>query len=599
MLSHAAFSGRAEAGVYSQAIALGNFFIVLSISGPPEEVTAELGRNVIGKIEEQISLSPDITPAEIGEMQNEQFKNGIKLNIFAARISGQKLTAAFVGAVTAKLRRKDTIINLVPESPAAELRNVSGGLQHGDVLVVGTAAFFQNLKSEEIFGQPDLNATELRDQLLPKIESLDSDSHLAAVFAKIDLVGEKEEEVVLEEEKPSSNLLAEGKSLFLARKTIEGWKGGNYRKLGYLTLIALVTLISVLAYQLRSRSLEVRSDSLQKIEQEAREGQDSAQKLLGLNDAIARETLEQTKKDVQESIESDFGANWQEKNFAEKKKLVAILAMLDEEINKAAHIYEVSPADFSDFSLLKSGVKVVSAQLHDGKMVVLDGANGAIYTLVTGSKTAEIAGGDFRDGKFLDFSGEKIFVQTPNGIYQQKTGGNKQVVPSSDNWKNVSGLVFFGGNLYLLDPGSNQIWKYQGTETGFAGISNYVKEGSSLDLSAAIRMQIDGYVYVLTQSNQLVRLASGGPTDFQVTGLPDGLGKVTSIFVTDETENIYLWDEEKKRIMVADKKGLYKAQYEIINRQSSISNPILLADERVKKIFLLSGAKVFSVDIKE
>ena len=110
-------------------------------------------------------------------------------------------------------------------------------------------------------------------------------------------------------------------------------------------------------------------------------------------------------------------------------------------------------------------------------------------------------------------------------------------------------------------------------------------------------MAIDGNVDVLSTTGNMTRFTGGSTTEFKILGLPNSFSKTTGFFTSDEVENIYIWDDEAKRIFVLNKEGGYRAQY-ILPRGTTINVRKILADEVVKKVFLVSSEKIYAVDLR-
>lgn len=358
------------------------------------------------------------------------------------------------------------------------------------------------------------------------------------------------------------------------------------RRLLYFVLIILVTLISVVSFQLRSKNLENQNQKEQIIEKQARDGLDAAQKLTGLNDNLARQTLNQVK--------SNFLNQTKDLN---SKRLKNILAEIDKQLAVVGHVYQFSNLEvFSDFSLLRAEAKITAAGLHGNRIVALDSNNGAVYSLGTKSKTVAIINGqdNFKNHASVDFSQDKGYVFTGNGIYflsLATPGSPKQIIKSSDKWGEILSLKNFAANLYLLDKTNSQIWKYQGTDFGLGEINPYLRVGG-VDFSRVMDWAIDGSVWILSKSGNLVKLSGGYPEDFNISGLDNSLQNPSSLFITDETNNVYILDQN--RVVILDKKGVYQAQYLLTKNDFNL----ILADETVKKVFLFSGSKVYSFDLK-
>lgn len=593
MFPTAAISGEAKNNSYCQTLTSGNFIIVIFLQGQSFKREMELGRNILSKIEEQTVQAPEISPSEIVEMQMEQFSTSVELNLMVVKIESQKIFLCARGKVEAKLIRQGKLINLFQETEA--IKAVNGPLLHNDLVIFGTSDLFLSLSPPELLQLNSLSVEEIKEQLIPKVETASEKEKICAVFSRIGLITQSTPIPA-----PVSGISA-GNALWNFKR--QSFENPSSKRTLYLILIVFVFIVSFIAFQLRSKNLETNVKNIATIETVANEGIGTAGKLIGLNDQIARDLLSQTRKEVVTQIEKAYGTDWQKKDSSDRKKLDEILTKIDEQIGKVSHIYQVTQLDkFYDFSLMKSGPRIVSWNLHGGKIVSLDNANGAIYSLMTNNKAAELIAGnkELKNARFLDFTPEILFVQTPSGIFQKKLDGSdefRQIIKPSDKLGEFQGLSAFGGNLYVLDPKNNQIWKYQGTDLGFSDLVNYIKTDLPVDISNGTAMNIDGFIYVLT-NGQIARFAGGDVSNFTFSGLPDPLLKVTSFFTSDETKNVYLWDEKDNKVVIVDKEGTYQAEYKLADIAKRTAVRGILADEGVKKIFLLSDSMVFSIDIK-
>ena len=72
-------------------------------------------------------------------------------------------------------------------------------------------------------------------------------------------------------------------------------------------------------------------------------------------------------------------------------------------------------------------------------------------------------------------------------------------------------------------------------------------------------------------------------------------GSIDAIYADADNADIYLLDKAGKRIVVTDKKGKYLAQY--IGDQIAGATGLVVS-EADKKIILLTGDKLFSIDIR-
>lgn len=627
MLEHAALSGKEQAGYYTQSVVVGNYLVLLAL-----QKDLEASREVVRTVEEALSTTTNLKANELLDAINGDDA------IIVAQVQNGTLALAKKGQLGAKLLRNGKVINLLPLTN--EEKTVHGPIQESDLLVLGTKDFFDIVTLPTLADQAVISAVATRDSLLPLVESTSAEKKIASLIASYqpDVVAEEpvetmpvtesleekevfgSEDVVEQPPIPSphfadpavnpvpasipampkqpllsrlpkfSRLFSQG-AIYLRRHD-EFAPGGKMRKPLFLVLIAFLTLVCLVAFQLRSRTSEQNVQVVQAMEREVTDAIASAQKLQGLNDQIARETLLQTRKSI-----TDRGAEISE------DKMKELLSKIDKELELVSNIYVLSSLEtFYDFGLLKSDPEIVSAKLYNGDIIALDANNGSAYSVEAASKKATMIAGsdDLKNGELIDQSETQAYVWSPQGIYQKSLGSSSQfrrVAQSSDSWGEIIDLVTFANNVYLLDKDNNQIWKYSGSNLTE---SSYLGDGLSLDFSRVNSMAIDGVVYVLSSSGNIVKFTGGAPETFTLNGLPDELSSPRSLFTTDEQKNIYFLDKDNSRVMVVDKEGNYVAQYLIPKDSASAlgDNPTVLADEASRRGFLVSSDKVYDFELR-
>lgn len=573
-------------GKYCQAISCAPYYLVFSLEGPAETVNLKFGHDLIAQIQNILSTAPPQTPTDLISLLKKYLPAETRAHLLAAKLEGAHLTIALEGEMKAKLLRDGKIVSLLSQSGT-----VSGPVKPNDYLFLGTYSFF-----EEIF---DPKTAANQEVLLLKMEErTDKTRPLACLVLCLDSL-----EVAESSPSPTSPPSSATAPLpafnstprrFLALRHSFRLPANFSRKTLYAAALALIFLICLIAFQLRSRHLEIQTQSALALETQTREQMESAKKFIGINDNLARDILSQAKNYFLSQAEQVFGHNWQDQKTPEAQKLKSVLLELDNQLALASRIYSLSALEsFSDFSLLRPDATIADAALRSNQIVVVDSRNAAVYSLATKTKTVNIIGGaeDFKLNPLIDFSGTRYFVFTPNGIYSEK----KLIIKPSEKWGQIKGLQTFAGNLYLLDTANSQIWKYQGTDFGFEDASAYLRLGGA-DFSKVTSFAIDGAIYVLSSSGHIVKFSGGYAEDFSISGLETPLSNPTSIFTSDETQNIYILDSGNNRVVVLDKKGVYQAQYLL----PSLNQPIVkvLADESINKVFLLSGSKAYFFDLR-
>lgn len=349
----------------------------------------------------------------------------------------------------------------------------------------------------------------------------------------------------------------------------------------------LVTTVLVLLFIIwavyRQVSYRLENDSGVKLDRaivKAEEQIKAARELSALNKPLARETLENEKK------------NFTGLNLPKAKEMVV---KIDGEINILIQKFNTEPALYYDFSLIKEGAAVGPATFLSGSLFFLDQNSGTLLSLSIKTKSAVgvVSDEKFKSAKFISAYSDRIYLFTGDGIYRVNVSKKALMVKPDTKWQEIVGMESFGGNIYLLDKNANQIWKHISTETGFTDARPYLNPDTKVDFSKAGTIGIDGSVNVLLTTGELLKFSQGRPAPLTLTGADKPIGSGDSLAVSDALKNIYLYDKTNSRIVVFDPAGQYLSQYLVSGTYSSI-----FVDETLKKIFLLTGAKVYSVELK-
>jgi PHD/YefM family antitoxin component YafN of YafNO toxin-antitoxin module len=144
-----------------------------------------------------------------------------------------------------------------------------------------------------------------------------------------------------------------------------------------------------------------------------------------------------------------------------------------------------------------------------------------------------------------------------------------------------------------LDKAASQILKFVNSDSGFVK-ANYFS-ATSPDLSKAVSMAIDSSVYILTSDGNISKFTKGASDTFTIAGLDTPVNKPTQISTNLNDDNVYVLDNGNSRIVVMDKSGNYKNQYQAAVVKSAKDFEVL---EKDKKIYVLSGSKTYEIDLK-
>lgn len=606
----------------------GNLLAVLALTGLGEGVEAvAAGREVISRLHEEYygNLEGEALERLKGAVEKviAEVEPPARIEIEAAVVLGKIMYLAIGGQGRVVLQREGKIGTILTGFDKVE--TASGYLEEGDIFLLGTAGFF-NLVGEGILraaletGSPQ----EAVESLAPVIHGRKIGGGEAVVIAKVE--GLKEPEPVeLEEKEPivegpprqeesiSSSVrrvvkldlpVALTKITLRLEKTLTFLQTRLGRRAIYLAkekpkrqqktifTVALVLLILLgvsVVLGMRQRSNIARQEKVEIFFEQARYKLEEGKALLDLNPLRARQLLLEARDLVEQMEKEEIG---DEELASFKKELESVLASVLRE-------HEIGEAPvFLDLNLAKEGASGDKVALSGGQMIILDKPGASVYGVGISQKSSQILGGGklFENASQVAAFGEKVFVLTSEGIVESDKASGKQAldIETDDEWEEIADIFAYGGNLYLLDQ-SGVIWKYPAIEAGLGARQRWIKGEVKPDFSNSVSMTIDGSIWILKADGVILKFTQGLLDAFGVAGLDKPFSSPSIIYTDDDQENLYILDKGNLRVVVLDKSGEYDAQY-IWSGISGVSD--MVVSESEKKILLLSGNKIYEIEIK-
>jgi sugar lactone lactonase YvrE len=248
---------------------------------------------------------------------------------------------------------------------------------------------------------------------------------------------------------------------------------------------------------------------------------------------------------------------------------------------------------FLDLTLLSSGFKGDIVSFSGGFIYVLDKLGQRIVSVDISTKKSKVVAGPgvINSAQDLTAYEDKVFVLQGDGIYEADSGSTKVI---DKNWSGDALISAFAGNMYVIDKSGGAIYRFQGQNNTFDGKQNWLAEGTGVNFANATQMTIDGSIYALYPNSKVLKFSQGSPQNFKVTGVFPEIGNINALYANPDNQYLYLLDKAGGRVVVTDKSGGYKAQYV----DSQISGAInLVASEADKKIILLTGDRLYSIDL--
>jgi hypothetical protein len=165
------------------------------------------------------------------------------------------------------------------------------------------------------------------------------------------------------------------------------------------------------------------------------------------------------------------------------------------------------------------------------------------------------------------------------------------VLRGAQEWGSLDGAATFGGNLYILDVASNQVWRYPPTDSGFDSERSGLL--GEVDLSGATALAVEGDLYLLTGKGGIRRFAHGVDEPFALAGIDHGLLAPASL-TADGQGGLLVVDRGNKRLVSFSAGGEFQAQF--VSR--SFTDPrSATVDAGAGLLYVLVGDSLYAAEI--
>lgn len=311
---------------------------------------------------------------------------------------------------------------------------------------------------------------------------------------------------------------------------------------------------------------------------------EQAKDVFELNAGRSSALIAEAKRDV-DQLEKQLHAPHQ----SEITALRAEVATLQGEIVGNA---KIAPREFLDLSLESKDAVGTQMWLYDDTVAVLD-PRGTVYLASLEKKTLRsIKSSVLARASLVALTDDSVLFYKPqSGIGRITIDGEKKsvVVKNDADWQSIVDMKVYNNNIYLLDAGKGQIWKYLPTEDGYASKSAYFQ--SEAYAIRARSFAFDQSIYV-AQAKLLTKYTSGLQDGFSPQ-YPGAEPMISRVITSSDDELVYVWDKEKGVIISLTQDGAYQRTYEadLLKKAASV-------EVYQKNAYALLGPKLYQLPLK-
>lgn len=454
----------------------------------------------------------------------------------------------------------------------------SGFVKENDSFILTTANFVESINGEE----------ELKKYVNENKDLKSSKKGLALVlkFTK-DIIQNKYSEIKkpiinhYEQSSPKINLFNRLKSLFNSIRLKQQTSGS--RKTITLIMVVFISLVLVwsVGFGYKRRVEEQQKAKILKVKELIEQKLNSADDVSFLNMARAQSFIDESHDEfIKLKTELKNGQKDQIKNLEDyiNKRKGEILKM-----------DEKKPEEFFDLTVDQPQAKGSKFYLYGDTFAVLNN-DGIIYLLSISKKSldkqkfAEIK----KAQSIALYEGKIFFYSSGEGIFKVEDGKLKKIVENDPDWGNIIDMNIYNGNIYLLDQGKNDVYKYLSTDGGYSAKKSYFGQGESMTLDNPNSFAIDQSIYIA--SNKIINKYTGGVRDGFTVSFPNESFNLHKVYTSRDIDKVIAWDKNKGVIYIMTKSGSYEKQL--------VSGLLKKADDIVaydNNIYIIFSSKIYKI----
>ena len=353
------------------------------------------------------------------------------------------------------------------------------------------------------------------------------------------------------------------------------------RVIQVVTLLAAVLLLSIVVGSIsraRNTTAEKRQNAIASVEGKL----SKAEKLKDSDPANAATLLASAEEELSNLPTKD-------------PKVVSLQEKLDILSAEISRIFPVNLGTFVDLSSQKGGIAAKTLKLAAGFLFASDTGTGSVYRLNLKSKEISILVSEKKDLQNIAATKDLLYFQTKGEVrgVDIQTKVEKKAASASAKWQKLASADTYRDNLYLLDSGAKQVWKYvPAADETLGGPQSYFSESFT---ETPVSFAVDGSVWMVTKSN-LFKFFGGKKQKFEVKNLPRAFSEIADVYTREGLANLYILDKGGSGLFVIEKaSGKYSALYTDDKLKEATS---VAVDEANRIAYVLAGNIVYSFNLK-
>lgn len=364
-----------------------------------------------------------------------------------------------------------------------------------------------------------------------------------------------------------------------------------------ITVLVIILAVSV-AFTTWQQGKKAKAAEFERLLTVAAQSLDEATGLVELSNERAKELLDEARADLLRARDLS----------PDTSRIDPLLTRADDLFNAIEKITPVGEEDLVyDLNLQATDAEGWSISGSGNLVYVLEGKRLAVFALNFSEElpttSALVEGGKIGGAEELVAEGGYLYLRGTGNLYRINLASKEVDEPISfDRISKSTALGTYLGNVYLMVPPEEQIYKFWNLPGGYTSARPWVSE--VVPMTGAVDMAIDGGIWLLQSDGQILRLSGGERVPFAVSNLSTPMIEPFKIFTQPSLKYLYIIDRgedradqvepRQGRVVVLEKSGNFLRQFkgDVLDNATD-----LWVSSNEKILYVLVGAKIYRIDL--
>jgi hypothetical protein len=175
-----------------------------------------------------------------------------------------------------------------------------------------------------------------------------------------------------------------------------------------------------------------------------------------------------------------------------------------------------------------------------------------------------------------------------------QTGDTRVLVKSRSELEGARMIRAYGPNIYIFNPQRQNIFRFTIDDDATTSPRGWVRSSQGLQYDRVLSMTIDGDIWLGSRTGSLLRMRTGRPEAFTISGLERPFESDLVVYTQEGFDHVYVLESNANRVVQLTKDGVFVREV-VSPTLAAVTSIVVTADE--SSILALSGSLIYELEL--